>query len=242
MTGAPAGSALIIDLPSELRSIEADTLDDMRHLAYGFKRPRRDVVSVAFSKLDSLRAARRHRRHVSGCRRATSTGSSRVMTPVGKTERRVVPRCGEPRRELSGQGGARCVARRRRSRCINGQFAFDMYAGPQSWQELHAFGNDLENVNPYAGFLHAVVQPFATIVMRVLLWMKATFHLNYGWVLVLFGVAIRLLLWPLNQKAMRTSIQMQRLQPELTEVQKQVQERSGQAARRADEAVPGRTA
>jgi YidC/Oxa1 family membrane protein insertase len=39
-------------------------------------------------------------------------------------------------------------------------------------------------------------------------------------VLVIFGVVIRLMLWPLNQKAMRTSIQMQRLQPELAEVQK----------------------
>ena len=36
---------------------------------------------------------------------------------------------------------------------------------------------------------------FATIVMRVLLWMRATFHVNYGWVLVLFGVVIRLALW-----------------------------------------------
>jgi YidC/Oxa1 family membrane protein insertase len=103
---------------------------------------------------------------------------------------------------------------------VNGQFAFDLYAGPQSWRELHSLGNDLENVNPYAGWLHGVVQPFATIVMRVLLWMKATLRVNYGWVLVLFGIVIRLLLWPLNQRAMRSSIQMQRLQPELTELQK----------------------
>ena len=75
-------------------------------------------------------------------------------------------------------------------------------------------------MNPYAGLLHPVVQPFATIVMRVLLWMKATFRLNYGWVLVIFGVVIRVALWPLNQKAMRTSIQMQRLQPELNAIQK----------------------
>jgi YidC/Oxa1 family membrane protein insertase len=74
-------------------------------------------------------------------------------------------------------------------------------------------------VNSYAGWIPGV-QPFATLIMRVLLWMKATFHVNYGWVLVLFGIAIRLILWPLNQKAMRTSIQMQRLQPELQELQK----------------------
>jgi len=86
--------------------------------------------------------------------------------------------------------------------------------------ESTELGNDLENVNPYAGFMHAVVQPFATIVMRTLLWMKNTFRVNYGWVLVIFGVVIRLALWPLNQKAMRSSIAMQRLQPELTEIQR----------------------
>jgi YidC/Oxa1 family membrane protein insertase len=102
----------------------------------------------------------------------------------------------------------------------DGSFAFDIYAGPQSWEALRAIGNDLENVNPYAGWFHAVVQPFSTIVMRVLLWLKRATQVNYGWVLVIFGVVIRLLLWPLNQKAMRTSIQMQRLQPELAEVQK----------------------
>ena len=56
--------------------------------------------------------------------------------------------------------------------------------------------------------------------MKVLLWIKRTTHLNYGWVLVLFGVIIRLALWPLNQGAMRTSLKMQRLQPELQALQK----------------------
>ena len=41
-------------------------------------------------------------------------------------------------------------------------------------------------------FLQGVVQPFATIVMRILLWMRATLNLNYGWVLVIFGVVVRL--------------------------------------------------
>jgi YidC/Oxa1 family membrane protein insertase len=56
--------------------------------------------------------------------------------------------------------------------------------------------------------------------MRMLLWMRHTFDVSYGWVLVIFGVAVRLLLWPLNQNAMRSSMKMQRLQPELAEIQK----------------------
>jgi len=217
VTGAPTGSALIVDLPSELRSQEADTVDDLRHLAFGFKRPHRDVVSIAFSKLDSLQT-----RVDTGDMTWVSARNKywlvAVMTPVGKTA--------PVFRDVETRGGsytgkvARVAYATTAMPLTNGQFAFDIYAGPQTWQELHALGNELENVNPYAGFLHAVVQPFATIVMRVLLWMKASFHLNYGWVLVLFGVVIRLLLWPLNQKAMRTSLQMQRIQPEVSEVQK----------------------
>jgi YidC/Oxa1 family membrane protein insertase len=217
VANAPAGSALLVDLPRDLRSAEADTLDDLRHLAYGYKLPRRDVTSVPFSKLDTtVRVdtgmmqwiAVRDKYWLVALMRPVAAGiggtfrgmTMRGDTAIGRIKRHATATTAVP---LS-----------------NGDFAFDLYAGPQSWQELHALGNELENVNPYAGFLHAVVQPFATIVMRVLLWMKATFRVNYGWVLVLFGVTIRLLLWPLNQKAMRTSMQMQRLQPELQEIQK----------------------
>jgi YidC/Oxa1 family membrane protein insertase len=218
VANAPPGATLLIDLPSELRSIEADTVDDLRHLAFGYKMPLRDVASVPFSKLDP------------GAVRV-DTGSFQwisvrnkywliaVMQPIAAKPAGVfrgVTSRGAPRTGKIVNAAYATTS----YPLANGQFAFDLYAGPQSWRELHALGNDLENVNPYAGWLHAVVQPFATIVMRVLLWMKATLRVNYGWVLVLFGIVIRLMLWPLNQRAMRSSIQMQRLQPELADLQK----------------------
>jgi YidC/Oxa1 family membrane protein insertase len=218
VANAPPGSALIIDMPTELRSAEADTLDDQRHLAYGYRQPQRDVQSIPFSKLDSTRI-----RSDTGLMQWVSARDKywlvALMQPFGEKPGGVF-------NGMTMRGGTR-VGRVTKSAVAttvqplsNGQFAFDLYVGPQAWPELHALGNGIEEVNPYAGFLHAVVQPFATIVLRVLLWMKATLRVSYGWVLVLFGVVIRLMLWPLNQRAMRTSIQMQALQPELTEVQK----------------------
>jgi len=218
VANAPPGSALLIDLPSEFRSNEADTLDDQRHFAYGYKIPLRDAESIGFSKLDANVVR-------------TDTGSFQwvdahskywlvaVMQPTGQKPAGVF-------RGLTMRGGNRVgrvapVASATTSYpIVNGTIAFDTYIGPQSWNELHALGNDMENVNPYASFLRVVVQPFVVIVMRVLLWMKATFRISYGWVLVIFGVVIRLALWPLNQKAMRTSLNMQRLQPELQDLQK----------------------
>lgn len=98
--------------------------------------------------------------------------------------------------------------------------AYELYAGPQEWKRLVALGQEFENANPVGGWLSGVVQPFATIVMRLLLWMKATLGIGYGWILVIFGVALRLLLWPLNSKMMRTQMKMSKLAPQLQEVQK----------------------
>lgn len=217
------GAALLIDLPSDFRSSEADTLDDQRHFAYGYKIPLRDPQSILFSKLDanSVRADTGSFQWVNARNKYWLVALMQPVSAPGTTTKPA-----GVFRGLVMRGGVRAgrVAPTAYATTtypiVNGQIAFDLYAGPQKWDELHALGNDLENANPYAGFLHGVVQPFATIVMKVLLWMKATFRVNYGWVLVLFGVIIRLALWPLNQKAMRTSIQMQRLQPELQEVQK----------------------
>jgi YidC/Oxa1 family membrane protein insertase len=137
----------------------------------------------------------------------------------------VAPDSTQPFAALRLRGGVRAdkLAPRAHATAVqglrDGTFTFELYAGPQSWQELRAVGHDLENVNPYGGWIPGV-QPFATIVMRILLWMRQTFNVSYGWVLVIFGVAVRLLLWPLNQSAMRSSLKMQRLQPQLQELQK----------------------
>ena len=213
---ATPGEAMLIDLPSELGSVEADTLDDARHLAYAYRAPLRDVTTILFSKLDTaVRADTGGMQWVAARNKYWLVALMKpVGTPAGSEFRGLVMR-----RDTATRKIVRTAHATTSLPLTNGQFSFDLYIGPQSWQELHAMGNELENVNSYAGWIPGV-QPFATLIMRVLLWMKATFHVNYGWVLVLFGVTIRLLLWPLNQKAMRTSIQMQRLQPELQEIQR----------------------
>ncbi len=207
---------LLIDLPSGLRSEEADTLGDQRLLAYVYKPSVRDATSITFDELEP------------GERLVAPGPLSWVAT---KTKYFLVgilaPAGGEPFGEFVAVGGPRTarVATEARGTIVqplsDGSFAFEVYAGPQEWRRLQAVGREFENVNPYGwSFLQAIIQPFATIVMRVLLWMRDTLQINYGWILVIFGVGVRLLLWPLNQRAMRSSLRMQRLQPELMELQK----------------------
>jgi YidC/Oxa1 family membrane protein insertase len=103
----------------------------------------------------------------------------------------------------------------------DGTFAFDLYTGPQQSTQLMSMGRDFDHVNPYGWtFLQPIVNPIAALCIRLLLWMHDNLKLSYGWVLVIFGVAIRVALWPLNQSAMRSSMKMQEIQPRLAEVQK----------------------
>ena len=89
----------------------------------------------------------------------------------------------------------------------------------EEYRRLARLGHDLEDINPYGWIFRPIIRPFATFIMRILLWMHDALHLAYGWVLVLFGIGVRVLLWPLNQKAMRSSVAMQAIQPEMKALQ-----------------------
>jgi YidC/Oxa1 family membrane protein insertase len=214
--GVPNGYVLI-DLPNGFTSAEADTLGDQRRLAYAYKRVHQDPQSQLFAKLKPDEPqfekgplnwiAAQNKYFVVGllAPRDSSAAFDGVQlvgvrpTPPSKTA------------TLASATGVQSLK--------NGTFGFQLYAGPQEWRRLQALGNDFEDVNPYGGYFHAIVQPFATLIMRIILWMRVHLKLNYGWVIIVFGIAIRVLLWPLNQRAMRTSLKMQALQPELQAVQ-----------------------
>ena len=215
--GAAPGAKLLIDLAPDLASGEADEAEDLRHLAYGFRRASADVQSVTLAKLDTTEArveqgpldwvAIRNKYFVVAVLNPDSTHRFDSFVMKGGSRKADKRPTGIATASLPLSAGS---AR------------FDLYTGPQSWKILRSVGSELSNVNPYAGWawLRPVVEPFATIVMRMLLGMKELTGLSYGWVLVIFGVLIRLALWPLNQTAMRTSIKMQAIQPELQAVQK----------------------
>jgi YidC/Oxa1 family membrane protein insertase len=102
----------------------------------------------------------------------------------------------------------------------SGAFAYTVYAGPMEYDRLGAVGHDFDDVNPYGwpGF-RTVIRPVAGAVRWLLVWMHDHLSLPYGLVLIFFGILVRLLLWPLNQKAMRANLQLQAVQPLMKEIQ-----------------------
>jgi YidC/Oxa1 family membrane protein insertase len=206
--------SLLVSLPQRIRTEERDVVDDTRHLSIAYK-ARAEPQSFHFRDLDSTTA-----RVDTGAIRWVSERNKYfvvAVTPAGRDSvfRAVVMR-GAPRSGPEATAASATAV----LPLTDTSFSLRVFAGPQSWRHLRVTAPDLENVNPYGGWMHGMVQPFSTIVMRMLLWMRETTHLSYGWVLVIFGVLVRLLLWPLNQNAMRSSMKMQRIQPQLAEVQK----------------------
>ena len=102
----------------------------------------------------------------------------------------------------------------------SGDFRYDVYLGPLEHQRLAAMGHDLDDANPYGWALfRPIIRPVSILVVNLLLWGHDRIHLAYGWLLIAFGVVIRLLLWPLNQRAMASQMRMQAVAPLLKEVQ-----------------------
>lgn len=212
--GVASPAFLLVDLPTGFVSQEGDTVGDQNSLAYAVKPQRGGSKGIPFRKLDP------------GEQRLEA---GPILWAIAKNKYFIIGLLTSEKApsiaEVKFEGGARTskVATRSHATAVlpltNDATTFDMYAGPQDWDRMRTLGRDFENANPYGGFMQPVVQPFATIVMRALLWMKRTTQLNYGWVLVIFGVVIRLAMWPLNQKAMRASMKLQRIQPELQALQ-----------------------
>jgi YidC/Oxa1 family membrane protein insertase len=102
----------------------------------------------------------------------------------------------------------------------SGRFEYSAYAGPMEYDRLRRIGHGFDDVNPYGwpGF-RTVIRPLAAGVRWLLVWMHEHLHLAYGLVLICFGILVRLLLWPLNQKAMRANMQLQAVQPLMKEIQ-----------------------
>jgi YidC/Oxa1 family membrane protein insertase len=214
VVGAKSGD-FVVNLPTTFPITESDTADDRNYLAYAYLSKREGAKNIAFRSLDPGE-------------------QTPIIEPLvwvaAKSKYFVVgilaPKQGSLLSEATFVGGTRTskVATNAAATVVvpihDGVFAFDLYTGPQSLRRLERLGRDFDEVNPYGwAFFRGVMQPIAFGVTQLVLWMHERLALSYGLVVVLLGVLVRLVLWPLNQSAMRSSLKMQELQPKLQVIQ-----------------------
>ena len=215
VTGLSSGGAvLLIGLSNGLRSAEKDSLDDYRHYAVVTKASKAERTD--FSKLRPDQRAL-----LDGPFEWVGVKSKYFFTAAlaleeGQQTFGGAIAVGGPR---SGRAATRASVSITMPVPPAGGFRYQVYAGPLDYRQLSRLGHDLDDANPYGGIFRPIIQPVSVFVVNILLWMHERLHLAYGWVLILFGVIVRVLLWPLNQKAMESGIRMQAVAPLLKETQ-----------------------
>lgn len=202
------GANLLIALTDGLRSAEKDSLGDHRHLAVVTKASKTERTD--FSDLDPG-----ERQLFDGPFEWVGVKSKYFFTAILALD--------EGQALFGGAiaiGGPRAGKTATRASVVvtmpvpaAGAFQYQVYTGPLEYRHLSAIGHGLDDANPYGGFLRPIIQPVSVFVVTILLWMHEQLNLAYGWVLILFGVIVRILLWPLNQKAMESGIRMQAVAP-----------------------------
>ncbi|HET9334542.1 MAG TPA: membrane protein insertase YidC [Gemmatimonadota bacterium] len=96
-----------------------------------------------------------------------------------------------------------------------GESAYRLYLGPQEYRRLAALNEGLDDVNQYGwSWIRWMITPFAKAIVVAMLWLHR-FIPDYGLVLIVFGVVVRLVMWPLTTKSFRSIQAMQKIQPEI---------------------------
>jgi YidC/Oxa1 family membrane protein insertase len=221
------GGVLLVDLGQGLHSVDAEPLADYREFAVVTKADK--TQKTTFASLDPGERA-----VLDGPFEWVAVKSKYFFAAVLAPEQKARPfagaiAVGQTRDSVAVAGlfGTRRTPLATRAAVTTtlavppaGDFRYDVYVGPFEHRRLDRLGHGLDDANPYGwSIFRPIIHPVSLVVVRILFWMHERLHLAYGWVLVIFGVLIRMLLWPLQQKAMESQMRMQAVQPLMTDIQ-----------------------
>jgi len=209
-----SGAILLLDLANGLRSVEKDSLDDYRHYSIVTKASKTERTDFAKVR-PGQRALFNGPFEWVGVKSKYFFLAALALQEGEPTFAGAVA-VGGPR---NGRAASRADVMVTMPVQPGGSFHYQVYAGPLENRHLAPLGHGLDDANPYGGIFRPIIQPVSVFVVNILLWMHERLHLAYGWALILFGIVIRVLLWPLNQKAMESGIRMQAVAPLIKETQ-----------------------
>ncbi|MSR20564.1 MAG: membrane protein insertase YidC [Gemmatimonadetes bacterium] len=207
---------LLTDLGEGIAFAEADSAGEARMMAYAYNHLDRGIESTALARAEPqivqgplLWAAFRSKFFVTVLLAGESDATTEGADYLGGLILRpgTIP-------DHVGIATAQGVG-------TDGRFAYRLFLGPQEYASLSSLGQDLEEVNPYGWrFLRPVLRPIVSVILTILTFLHTNLTIGYGWVLVVFGVAMRIVLFPLNHKAMKAQMRNMEVQPLLQEIQK----------------------
>ncbi|HET9709993.1 MAG TPA: membrane protein insertase YidC [Gemmatimonadales bacterium] len=222
-----SGGVLIVGLGQGLHSVEAEPLSDYREYAVVTKADK--TQKEAFASIDPGK-----RVVMDGPFEWVGVKSKYFFAAILAPDQNLRPfagavATGEPREQVTVASlfGNRTSLLATRASVVTtlalpptGAFHYEVYLGPFEHRRLDQLGHGLDDANPYGwSIFRPIIHPVSIVVVRILFWMHGALRLPYGWVLIAFGVLIRLLLWPLQRRAMESQMRMQAVQPLMQDIQ-----------------------
>lgn len=214
ITGGVQRGLVVTDLGSGIPYNEVDVGGERRNAAFVVNHLQEGIEATGFEKappgelLDGpfLWAAVKSQYFVTGILPGLQTGGTDYL---GGVMVRALPG-EEPRAEVAVTHPIGAA----------GELGYRFYAGPQDYNILTSLGSNFEELSPAGwAWLDPVLRPIIAVIMRVLVFLHESLSLGYGWVLILFGILMRILLFPLNHKAMKSQLRNMAVQPLLKEIQ-----------------------
>ena len=91
---------------------------------------------------------------------------------------------------------------------------FELYVGPLEYNRINNLGRDLESIMDFGW---SFIRPISKAILYTLTEMHAYIP-NYGFILIIFSVLIKLIVYPLTKKSYQSTSAMQKIQPELATI------------------------
>ncbi|MDY0083276.1 MAG: membrane protein insertase YidC [Ignavibacteriaceae bacterium] len=98
--------------------------------------------------------------------------------------------------------------------------SFTLFIGPVDYKELESYGRNLVAIVDFGSFfgLKFIVRPIAEYILLPLFLFINSFIPNYGIVLIIFSIIIKVAVYPLTKSSFQSMKKMQALQPMIAEI------------------------
>lgn len=105
---------------------------------------------------------------------------------------------------------------------------FTVYIGPVDYDRLKAYGEKFTAIVDFGSFfgLKFIVRPIAEYILLPLFNFLHTFIPNYGFVIIVFSLIIKFVLYPLTKTSYQSMKKMQLLQPKIAEIKEKYKDDS----------------
>ncbi len=95
--------------------------------------------------------------------------------------------------------------------------SYKIYMGPMEYSILSEYNNGLDDLIMNHGWYETTFRPISLLILRVFKFFQL-FIPNYGVVIIIFSVLVKILVYPLTKKSYKSMKEMSRVQPLLAEI------------------------